>query len=420
MGRIILYFQLIFSVAIGIFFLHCAAQAPPQGGPKDESGPELVHITPENKSTNITPSSIVFHFDEYLDWKTVADNIDISPISIPMGVICKGKNIEIEFPDPLPENTTILLSLRTNIKDKRKNPLSSPIVYAFSTGTVLDSGMVSGNILMPEKKACSLALQKLENDSLIVEYQLPTLTREQYQFEHIKPGEYFITASFSNNKNIDFISPISITNNVKENFVDIAMLTPNRIQHFPTQKPQLLEILPNDSTVISPFENIQIRCTGNLPDFPIDSVTITCNQSVVTSQWGICGNRWIFHSKPWTPNSEISVRYDTLEVRFFVLPEDSLGGITSTFLCDDSPNWKIIIVENGTLKPIATIPIEDNHDWNIDNIPPAIYRIIAFKDINNNGKFDTALGEVFNTAEPFWIYPEPIKTRARWIIEVEQ
>ncbi|MCH8496710.1 MAG: hypothetical protein LAT57_13915, partial [Balneolales bacterium] len=45
--------------------------------------------------------------------------------------------------EPLPENTTVIFQLSTDLRDTRNNPLGSPISLAVSTGSVIDKGEIS-------------------------------------------------------------------------------------------------------------------------------------------------------------------------------------------------------------------------------------------------------------------------------------
>ena len=57
----------------------CAQQVAPTGGPKDETPPKILSEEPANLSTEFTSNEIVISFDEFIQLKSPAEQVVISP-----------------------------------------------------------------------------------------------------------------------------------------------------------------------------------------------------------------------------------------------------------------------------------------------------------------------------------------------------
>ena len=57
-----------FISIISMLFLSCAAQAPATGGPQDNTGPEIINVSPIDAMTHIdVDAKIIFEFDQNND-----------------------------------------------------------------------------------------------------------------------------------------------------------------------------------------------------------------------------------------------------------------------------------------------------------------------------------------------------------------
>ncbi len=142
-----------------VFFLiganvlwHCAQPLKPTGGPKDVSPPRLLRTSPPMRARNVQPKKVVLTFNEFIDSKAqLYREIVVSPrLARQPDMWVINKHIDIVFKEPLRPNTTYSIVLKRGIKDENeKNPIPQNIIYAFSTGSRLDSATVSGQILSP-------------------------------------------------------------------------------------------------------------------------------------------------------------------------------------------------------------------------------------------------------------------------------
>lgn len=125
----------------------CATPVAPTGGPPDRTPPEIIQTYPEVGSTNFTGDEVRFEFSKFPDRNSVRQNVTIEPnIGIQYEVDFSRKTAIIEFVNELPENTTILVKLGSDVSDTRNNSMGSSFDLAFSTGPVIDSGQITGRL----------------------------------------------------------------------------------------------------------------------------------------------------------------------------------------------------------------------------------------------------------------------------------
>lgn len=135
----------------------CAQQMPLTGGEKDTTPPKIEESSPRNFSTNYKGDKIALTFDEFILVKSLTQNVIVSPpLEYPLEHIIKGKSVIISIEDTLKPNTTYNFNFGEAIVDlNESNPLDSNL-FVFSTGPVLDSLTISGQL----KDAWTLEPQK--------------------------------------------------------------------------------------------------------------------------------------------------------------------------------------------------------------------------------------------------------------------
>ena len=183
-----------------LLIVSCAAIMPPPGGPKDETPPELVKVTPPNGTTYFDGGKVELLFSEYLDEGSIERAITVLPLlSQKPEIIFKGNRLIIYFPDSLSLNQTYIISISRNLSDEHKVQLSQGIQVAFSTGPQIDKGLISG--LVDYEKDASINLWKIQNknDSLdfykrIPDYVIDASSEGFYEFKFLSPGKYKIAA----------------------------------------------------------------------------------------------------------------------------------------------------------------------------------------------------------------------------------
>ena len=134
-------------ISISLFLIQCANQLPPPGGPIDNEPPEVLEVYPQNGTLNFSDDYFEFTFSEYIDKFSIMDALFISPEINRLEYDWSGTSVEVTFDDTLNENTTYTVSIGSNIQDlNNRNSLAKAVNFAFSTGSQLDVGEISGKV----------------------------------------------------------------------------------------------------------------------------------------------------------------------------------------------------------------------------------------------------------------------------------
>lgn len=189
------YNTLLFLVLL-LFFGSCARPIPPTGGPPDRRGPRVVETVPENGTTNFEGDAVRFYFDEFIDRNSVRQNVNIEPdLAIEFEVSFGRKSATVEFIDPLPDSTTVIIRLGTEVSDTRNNNMASPVNLAISTGDILDDGSVVATIINAEdgqkESGNRVFLYRTPADfSERAIYMAETDTSGSIEFSYLSEGNY--------------------------------------------------------------------------------------------------------------------------------------------------------------------------------------------------------------------------------------
>ncbi len=236
-------------VAISYFIASCANPVSPAGGPRDEDPPQLIKAEPPLFSKNFKTDKIKITFNEFIQLKDVTSQVIISP---PMDKMPdfkpKGKSVIIELNEELKENTTYNIFLGNAIVDLTENNPVANFQYVFSTGDVIDSLSVEGNIL----KAFDLTAIENLNVMLYLDNN-DTLEFDSLPY-YVKP--YYLTKT---NEDGDFV----LNNLADKQFKIFALLdlNGNMIYDQPTE-----EIAFLDSLITPQFDPASIIDTATITD----------------------------------------------------------------------------------------------------------------------------------------------------------
>lgn len=212
----------------------------PTGGKKDTIPPYITDIIPLPGTTGVPVkgATITFTFNEYVVVKEPR-NIFLSPpqVKAPKHRL-RGKNLIVYFEDALDSNTTYTLTFTDAIADNNEGNKFPGYTYVFSTGSRVDSMMVTGtvedcNTLNPVKGATVLLYRDLADSAVFLHrpyaavktddwgfFALPFIADTAYRL-------YAITDENNNNiydpdtENIGFVSdtikPVMVANDtIKE------------------------------------------------------------------------------------------------------------------------------------------------------------------------------------------------------------
>ena len=186
----------IFLIYANYISLSCAAIQSPPGGDKDTISPFIVNSIPSNGSTGFPGGEVNIFFSEYLKESSVESSVEILPNIEPKPLIeFKGDLITVYFPDSLLSNQTYIISINRSLQDEHNFFLNKTLQIAYSTGTYIDSGMISGKIHFDEES--SAHLWKINyNDKIepfynrVPDYVLNADDDGNYKFNYLSKGTY--------------------------------------------------------------------------------------------------------------------------------------------------------------------------------------------------------------------------------------
>ncbi len=132
-----------------LYFLGCAHQVAPSGGPIDKTPPRVISSFPQPDSVGVRNLKYIeVEFDEAIRQTSLLSNYWMIP-EIPGGFFTKWKRsrkIRFYLQDTLAENRTYVFTLGTGITDVHNNKLAAPFQLAFSTGPELNRGLITGHV----------------------------------------------------------------------------------------------------------------------------------------------------------------------------------------------------------------------------------------------------------------------------------
>ena len=215
-----IYF-IVFFLIFGLFIsaTSCAKRGTISGGIKDTIAPKIVSSIPKNFKTNFEGTSIKIVFDELIKVKDINKQLIISPplknqpIIVPQGSASKFISIKIE--DTLQPNTTYSFNFGQSITDNNEGNPYSQFKYVFSTGSYIDSLIITGSIKdaynqKPDNFVSVMLYDaKTFKDSTVYKetplYVTNTLdSLKVFALENVKENSYYIIALNDKNKNNKF------------------------------------------------------------------------------------------------------------------------------------------------------------------------------------------------------------------------
>ena len=203
--------------AFGLFafllFYACASLGSPEGGDYDETPPRFLKSNPPANTTRFERHKIELSFDEYISIEKPSEKVIITPPQKKTPAIrAIGKKISVELKDTLIPNTTYTLDFTNGIVDNNEKNALEGFSFAFSTGDVIDSLMISGLLLNAEN------LEPLPNVIVGIHANLEdsaftsspflrtTMTNDRGKFSirNAAPGAYRLFALRDMNRNYKF------------------------------------------------------------------------------------------------------------------------------------------------------------------------------------------------------------------------
>ncbi len=135
------------TVVAMLLVLSCAKISAPSGGPKDTEPPVILKSVPENSTVMFTGKSFTITFDEFVVLDRITEKFMVSPpLATKPDIKLKGKNLVVNWEDELADSTTYTFYFQDAIRDNNENNPIPNYQYVFSTGPVLDSLSLTGNV----------------------------------------------------------------------------------------------------------------------------------------------------------------------------------------------------------------------------------------------------------------------------------
>lgn len=139
------------AVVLALLVYACANRGYPEGGPKDTTPPVVVGEVPVSYTKNFNKKRVDIFFNEFVQLKEISEKFVFSPpLKKNPKVSLRGKYVQVSIPDTLRPNTTYSMDFADAIVDNNEgNPLGY-YRYVFSTGDIIDTLEVSGNVVNAE------------------------------------------------------------------------------------------------------------------------------------------------------------------------------------------------------------------------------------------------------------------------------
>jgi hypothetical protein len=163
-------------------------------------------------SLSFQGETISLTFDKYIDKTSFQQSCFISPPAGRLAYEWSGKEVEIKLGEKLRDSTTYVLTVGTDVKDTRNNRLAEAFSLAFSTGSSIDSGSVTGNVLDAKPEGVMIyafRLDRMNPDTLDPSHTLPdyltqTGTGGRFRLTNLASGRYRILAIRDQYKNLTY------------------------------------------------------------------------------------------------------------------------------------------------------------------------------------------------------------------------
>jgi len=186
----------IFFIVTVVVLLGCANQQPPQGGPVDMTTPVIISTYPDSNKLNFDDNKIMIEFDRYVEERTLEESIFISPYVGTLEFDWSGTEVEITYPEKLHRNTTYVVNIGTDVKDRFRGQTHMAEAYtlAFSTGSDIDRGRIEGRIY-PRKKGeevSGVMIFTYRLDGLNPDTMNPMTSKPDFITQTGKNGDFFL------------------------------------------------------------------------------------------------------------------------------------------------------------------------------------------------------------------------------------
>ncbi|MDR2843693.1 MAG: Ig-like domain-containing protein [Candidatus Symbiothrix sp.] len=209
-------FQVLYLLWLVCGLYACASIGTPSGGDDDFTPPKFTGSEPAANALHINQKKISLFFNEYISIDKPAEKVIITPPQKKQPLIkAVGKKITVELKDSLILNTTYTFDFTNGIVDNNEKNALEGFSFAFSTGDVLDSLVISGLLLDAETlEPIPNTLVGIHSDLSDTAFTtLPFLRTSQtnetghFWIRNVAPGTYRLFALNDANRNFKLDAP---------------------------------------------------------------------------------------------------------------------------------------------------------------------------------------------------------------------
>lgn len=458
--------SIIFSlVIIAITSWSCANQQPPGGGEVDKTPPKVKIINPLNNQTNYRGNSILLEFNEYIDRRSFQDAFRTSPqVKGELEFNWGAKDVEVVFPKKffqLNPNKTFVITINTLLKDIRGNKITEPLAFAFSTGSVIDKGSITGKVYGNQNKTVSVMAYNLAKNydpvNELPDYAAETGTDGGYTLTNLAPGKYRLIAVIDDDRNLLFTSEresfavlpfdIEIQDSVslsKINF-NLKFLTSTEpvkpeldvSKYFKDSLNIIYTSIEYNSLTVLPDQSIYLFFSRYKPgrEYLTSNLKLTDENGTmerIVFSWKNDSLVEIFPQNKFASNRKyilslnlntgkdtiynFSLPFRTISVNSFGDLKGSITSSYSEFAITEYP-VKIELTAEKLIPVLRySFDIRDTIFY-FKNLLDASYSMFSFIDKNNNSLYDYGYPYPFEYSEPFMFYPAAINIKGGWTVE---
>jgi hypothetical protein len=194
----------------------CASMGSPGGGDYDIEPPKFTGSDPAPNAVRFDKNKITLVFDEYIVLEKPSEKVIITPPQKKAPVIkAVGKRITVELKDSLVPDMTYTFDFTNGIVDNNEKNVLDGFNFAFSTGDVVDSLVLSGLLLNAEnlEPVPNIMVGIHSNLSDTAFTTIPFLRTSQtnevgrFWIRNVAPGTYRLFALNDINRDFKFDQP---------------------------------------------------------------------------------------------------------------------------------------------------------------------------------------------------------------------
>lgn len=457
MHRIFYLLIVIFLVAI---FFRCGQPLPPMGGAKDTLPPLLAKANPADSALNVKTNRIVLEFSEYIQMQSGAQQtIVVSPVPEVQPIIeARLKNVTIKLKDSLKPNTTYSINFGDAIQDINENNPIRNFTYVFSTGSTIDTGKLSGRIVLAESGLADstiLAILQPELSDTAVRTKRPMysarLNKEGFfSFRFIAPGTYNVFALKDIDGNLKYDQPTEIFGFLDSTITITSETAPVKINAFQAEREKPRSTGSSTARPAGNKDDRRLRYATNTEMGSLDylgDLTLSFDRKPVkfdsskiylASDTGIrlpaaiaLDSNILTIKHQWIPGTKYKVfvekgmaedtlgyavlRNDTLKIT--TKRKEDYGSLSIRFQeLDTSAHPVLLFYTNDKLK--FTKPINTGR-LDIPLMLPGEYELRILFDRNGNGVWDTGNYDKKLQPEIIKTRKQKLNIRANWDNEVD-